>query len=178
MDTEEFWKIIERANQTAEGDQEDKLYILVSQLEPYAEKDIIEFERILRAKIIECDYFTIMAILKIVEGYVTDDSYLYFRCWLIGSGKAVYENAIKDPDSVSQVVDFSELLDFEGLLYVATAAFAHKTGREEDDSFPRDLCSADGLDYDFNAPPTKGQVWNEADLSSLLPNLWARKLGR
>jgi len=53
-------------------------------------EQIIEFEIIFRRLIIEVDEFKIMGAQKIIEGYVSDDSYLYFRCWLIGKGEKIY----------------------------------------------------------------------------------------
>jgi hypothetical protein len=53
-------------------------------------------------------------------------------------------------------------------------AYSLKTGKKEDETFPRDTAIAMGLDYDFGAPPTKGNDWTEDQLPSLLPKLWAK----
>jgi hypothetical protein len=49
-----------------------------------------------------------------------------------------------------------------------------KTGKKKDDSFPRNVCIANGLDYDFNAPPTKGTDFREEGLPARCPRLWKR----
>jgi hypothetical protein len=59
-------------------------------------------------------------------------------------------------------------------MYVATKAYSLKTGKKEDETFPRDTAISMGLDYDFGAPPTKGNDWTEDQLPSLLPKLWAK----
>ena len=64
--------------------------------------------------------------------------------------------------------------DFEELLYVATKAFEQRTGKtEEDDTFPRNVASAQGLDYDLGSE-TKGEDWTESQLPKLLPKLWKK----
>ena len=87
---------------------------------------IIEFEIIFRQLIIEADDFKIMAAQKIIEGYVSDDSYLYFRCWLIGKGEIIYTETLKNPDFLSENINQDEESDFEELMYVATNAYKIK----------------------------------------------------
>jgi hypothetical protein len=170
---DEFWNIIEKSLEECGENRSARVASMVAELEALGEGDIMEFERQLRTKIIECDDYGTMAAAKIIDGSVSDDSYLYFRCWLIGRGREVFDGAVEDPDSIADVARPDEFADFEDLLYVATSAFEHKTGREEDETFPRDTCSDEGLDYDFNAPPTKGLDWEEEDLPRLYPRLWA-----
>ena len=110
--------------------------------------------------------------MKIIEGSFTDDSYLYFRCWLIGQGKTIYQETLKNPDYLANIVKADKIHEFEGLMYVATKAYEEKTGKKEDESFPRDLAYKAGLDYDFGAPPTKGTDWTEDALPTLLPALY------
>ena|SRR5262245_4200691 len=164
MSIDEFWKIIEGADDD----------IMVDMLCKLSRQDIVEFERHLRERIIECDNYNVIAALKIINGGVTDDTYLYFRCWLIAKGRRAFENALQNADSISDVLEDKEMPDCEGLLYLATRAFEIKTGRAEDASFPRDTCISQGLDYDFNAPPTKGTDFSDKDLPELCPRLWER----
>ena len=114
-----------------------------------------------------------MAAQKIIEGSVTDDSYLYFRCWLISQGKSVFEEVLRNPDSLASIDTEATIAEFEPLLYVATQAYKNKTGKQqEDESFPRGVASARGLNYD-SATGTKGDDWTEEQLPTLLPKLWA-----
>jgi hypothetical protein len=136
MNVEEFWNLVERADKS----------ILVSTLSKLSQQDIIDFEYLLRERIIACDRNDLVAALKIIDGSVSDDSYLYFRCWLIGKGRRAFEAALRSADSISDVLG-NEEPDCEALLYVATKAYKIRTGKEsEDDSFPRDICISKGLD--------------------------------
>ncbi|MBC6697234.1 DUF4240 domain-containing protein [Hymenobacter puniceus] len=114
-----------------------------------------------------------MAAQKVIDGYVSDDPYLYFRCWLIGQGEAVFTNTFQHPNTLAAVIE-EPYRDFEELLYVATTAFEQCTGKtEEDDTFPRQVAAARGLSYDFGSE-TKGEDWTENQLPKMLPKLWEK----
>ncbi|KAF2338827.1 DUF4240 domain-containing protein [Flavobacterium ginsenosidimutans] len=173
MDETEFWKIIDYSIANSKNDNLEQEKRIVEKLSAYSPEHIIEFEIILRQLIIQADDFKIMAAQKIIEGYVSDDSYLYFRCWLIGKGEKIYNGTIKNPDFLSESISPDDEFNFEGLLYVSTEAYKIKTGKiKEDATFPRDVAYLKGLDYDFGAPPTKGADWKEEDLPTTYPKLW------
>ncbi|MET3032471.1 DUF4240 domain-containing protein [Flavobacterium johnsoniae] len=173
MDKDEFWKIIDYSIANSKNDKLEQEKTIVEKLSAYNPEQIIEFEIILRQLIIQADDFKIMGAQKIIEGYVSDDSYLYFRCWLIGKGEEIYKETIRNPDVLSDSISREDEFDFEELLYVSTKAYKIKTGKiEEDATFPRDVAYLKGLDYDFGAPPTKGVDWKEEDLPVTYPKLW------
>jgi hypothetical protein len=173
MDKNVFWQLIETAKKDSGADQQVQEQVLISSLAKYAPEEIVEFECLMREYLIAADDFGIMAAQKIIDGYVSDDPYLYFRCWLVGQGEVVFQNALQRPDSLATVVE-DPYSEFEALLYVATAAYEQRTGQqEEDESYPREIAAARGLDYDFNSV-TKGEDWTEEQLPKLLPKLWAK----
>ncbi|WP_395077879.1 DUF4240 domain-containing protein [Flavobacterium sp.] len=175
MDKIEFWKIIEYSIAKSNNVKSEQEKVIIEKLAIYSPEQIIEFELIFRQLIIDADDFKIMATQKIIEGYVSDDSYLYFRCWLIKKGEKIYTETLKNPDFLAENINQGEKSYFEELMYVATNAFKIKTGKkEEDESFPRDIAIERGLDYDFGAPPTKGIDWKEEDLPKIYPKLWAK----
>lgn len=174
MDKQEFWRVIDFAHQRAKGDEQLFENLLIKSLGQYSPEGIIEFECLLEQQLLAADDFKVMAAQKIIEGSVTDDSYLYFRCWLISQGKNVFEEAIRNPDSLSDIDTEGIVAEFEPLLYVATQAYKNNTGKkEEDESFPRGIASKRRLNYD-SATGTKGQDWTEEQLPTLLPKLWAK----
>ncbi|RSK46271.1 DUF4240 domain-containing protein [Hymenobacter perfusus] len=173
MDKKEFWQLIEEAKTAAYGDQQQQEASLISHLAQLEPEQIIGFECRLREYLLEADHFNIIAAQKIIDGYVSDDPYLYFRCWLIGQGETVFTNALQNADSLASVMD-EGYQDFEELLYVATEAFKQRTGKtNEDDTFPRGVASAQGLSYDSDSE-TKGEDWTENQLPKLLPKLWKK----
>jgi len=175
MDKTEFWKIIEYSIAKSNDVKSEQEKIIIEKLATYSPEQIIEFEMIFRQLIIDADDYKIMGAQKIIEGYVSDDSYLYFRCWLIGKGENIYTETLKNPEFLSENVNKGEEASFEELMYVATTAFKMRTGKkEETESFPRDIAIAKGLDYNFGAPPTKGIDWKEEELPKTYPKLWEK----
>ncbi|RPD49687.1 DUF4240 domain-containing protein [Hymenobacter sediminis] len=173
MDKTAFWQIVESAKVEARGNQQVQEQALISSLEKLDLEQIIEFECFLREYLIEADHYNIIAAQKIIDGYVSDDPYLYFRCWLIGQGEAIFSDALRNPDSLASIIE-DPYQDFEPLLYVATIAFEKRTGRkEEDETFPRAIASERGLDYDSRCE-TKGEDWTENQLPKMLPKLWKK----
>lgn len=175
MDKKEFWQLLEAAKDKAKGSQTLQEQTLIASLAQHSPEQIIEFECILRECLIEADHFNIMAAQKILNGYVTDDSYLYFRCWLIGQGEKVFLEALRDADTLAKVAE-EPYSEFEALLYVATKAYEKHTGKKEEDnedSFPREVARTRGLDYDSSSE-TKGDDWAENQLPKMLPKLWKK----
>lgn len=172
--TDPFWLLIDAAAKVSQGKNDLKEQFLVNELVNRSLQEIIDFEVSFRKAIIEADDFKVMAAQKIIDGYVSDDSYLYFRCWLISQGKVVFSETLKNPDYLANIVNTNEHCSFEELMYVATKAYSQKTGEEEDETFPREIATKRGLNYDFGAPPTKGIDWTEEELPILYPKLWAK----
>ena len=177
MDKQEFWKIINYSFNKSQQNSSSQEKLIIEKLAAYSAEQIIDFEIILRQTINQADDFKVVAAEKIIEGWVTDDPYLYFRCWLIGQGENTFNETLKNPDFLADIVDKQTETNFESLLYVATEAYKIKTGKkEEDESFPRDVAMERDpqLDYDMGAPPTKGTDWKTEDLPKLYPRLWAK----
>jgi hypothetical protein len=173
IDEQEFWKIIDYAFRNSFGNMKKEAQIITKKLSAYKPNEITNFEIILCEKLIKANDFKIIAIDKIIDGSVSDDTYLYFRCWLIGLGQETYEQTLKNPDYLADVIEKGVIPDFEDLLYVSTDAFTNKTGKEkEDETFPRNVADENRLNYDFGGPPTTGKDWKESELPKLYPKLW------
>lgn len=171
MEKATFWEIIEKSLSVPEEDQENEIQ---KRLSEFSLDDIVHFEIIMRELLFEIDDYKTIAVLKIITKYVSDDSYLYFRCWLISKGQKVFNTILQQPDDLAEIVDASTFPDFENLLYVADDAYRLKTGvDEEDENLPRNIALDKGLDYDFAAPPTKGTDFRNEDLPQLYPKLWS-----
>jgi hypothetical protein len=174
INTDKFWTLIDNAVKTSNGNDAIKEEYLITELAKLSLEEIKDFELAFRKCLLDADHFKVMAAQKIIEGYVSDDIYLYFRCWIIGQGKQAYDEILKDPDYLSTLVSNGDICSFEELMYVTTQAYSIKTGKEEDETFPRESAIKMGLDYDFGAPPPKGTDWTEDQLPTLLPKLWAK----
>jgi Protein of unknown function (DUF4240) len=174
INTDQFWSLIDNSVIASNGDKFLQANYLTTELEKLSLEEITNFEIAFCKCVIDADNYNIMAAQKIIKGYVSDDSNLYFRCWIIGQGKTAYSEIIKNADSLSLLLNKGEECDWEELMYVATKAYSAKSGKDEDETFPRDIAVKMGLDYDFNPPPTKGEDWTEDELPTLLPKLWKK----
>ena len=72
----------------------------------------------------------------------SDDSFLYFRAWLIAQGKETYLEALRDPDTLSQFnlgysseYTIPSFCDFEEFLYFPSWAYRDLTGSDSIDPF-------------------------------------------
>ena len=175
MDEQEFWRIIDYAFEVAGYDSKKKAHIIEDKLAEYTPEQITDFEIILERKIIAANDFKIIAIDQIIDGSVSDDTFLYFRCWLIGLGQNTFEETMKNPDNLADKIEKGPEPDFEDLLYVSTEAYQRKAGKKEEDaSFPRDVAYKKGLNYDFGGPKTTGRDWKKSELPKLYPKLWSK----
>jgi hypothetical protein len=63
----------------------------------------------------------------LINGGASDDGFEYFRSWLISMGHDVFSNAVRDPDSLANILNGKgEEIELEEFAYVAAAAYAKK----------------------------------------------------
>ncbi|MFT4937719.1 MAG: hypothetical protein ACI88A_000737 [Paraglaciecola sp.] len=174
MDDGVFWRLIQDSVIEGEDYNIDTASILVGKLVELDKEAIIEFERILRDKLIKAEDFTVMIPLQVIDSFIGEDAFLYYRCWLVSRGKEVYEKSFEDPDYLATVINEDTEAEFSELLDVTTEAYSTKTGiDEEGESFPRDVAVMNGFDIDDFSRKTKGEEWSEDDIPKLAPKLWA-----
>src|SRR5690606_24866072 len=84
----------------------------------------------------------------------SDDAFDFFRCWLIGQGREVFEGALHDPDALADLLDddFDEEVDGDGeeLGYAADEAYEQLTGTIAPDlGLPPGPAEPEGTPLDF-----------------------------
>lgn len=109
-----FWEAIEKNNKYknahwSEYDIDEHLENLIVYLSRFGKERLILFEKTLQEKlselytaeiaelsiILECDFRTENEDY-IFDGYLSDDGFIYFRCWLLLKGRAFFEDIKKD----------------------------------------------------------------------------------
>nr|WP_319395942.1 DUF4240 domain-containing protein [uncultured Desulfobacter sp.] len=128
MDEEQYWDIIDDSLSNSK-DQESQEKLIINELQKLSLEDIIGF-RLRTDKLLYDTYNSEMwCAAYIMNGGCSDDSFEYFRCWLISRGKGAYQKAKKAPDSlITEVVAGYDYYDFESFWYVALVAFERLTG--------------------------------------------------
>jgi len=95
----------------------------------------------------------------IVSAGCSDDSFDYFRAWLIANGRKRFEAAIDNPESVGDWAKGE--MGYEDMMYVAIDAYEQKTGND----FPYDAVTSNCPDNPI------GKEWGEDELETLYPQL-------
>ncbi|KZZ83066.1 DUF4240 domain-containing protein [Bacillus sp. SJS] len=171
-----FWSIFEQAK-TKGDEQEEQLEWLVDHLAKKPVQDIIKFDEIFSRYFVRSYTSHLWAAAFIIMGGCSDDSFDYFRAWLLYQGKEVYEAAIRDPESLipslKKLEENDEIPQFEDLTYIGALAFEEKTG-QDDNSFYE---LYDQIVLESVVEPNIVLDWDEDDEEGLMlrfPKLWER----
>lgn len=187
-----FWEAIEKSNKYknahwSEYDIDEHLENLTTYLSRFGKERLVLFEKTLQEKlselytaeiaelsiILECEFTSENGIYTFND-YLSDDGFIYFRCWLLLKGKEFNEDIKKDIQAfVSGKYSFN-IGDCwaEGLLYVSDEAYSVNHDNE-DESEIRDTVNElypdnhyDSMSREMNREPKGG-----ADLQKMYPKL-------
>jgi Protein of unknown function (DUF4240) len=169
MDTTEFWKLIDKSGRASDGDAEQQLEALGALLDELTAEDIIEFDNIFSSYFHLSYTWPLWGAAYVIGGGCSDDSFDYFRGWLISRGEQVFAAAIAEPDELASLIEEGDEeieCQVEGWQSVAVDAWCRKT-KQEYTAFPVKPGHIHGND------PT-GEEWDEDDLDRLYPKLSSR----
>jgi hypothetical protein len=177
MDTVFFWKIMDYAFAKSKFDNKLKEQTILDQLIKLTPEQIQDFEIIFQQMNQKASTWNNMAAHTIIEGGSSDDTFYYFRCWLISLGQKNFDETLKDPDylasldiPINKQYSYGEVI-FEELIPMSDNAYSIVTGKKtEDETFPRALTQKKGLFYDSNTD-IKGKEWVDTDLPKIAPKL-------
>lgn len=162
MDKQDFWTIIDAVHAESGGDLDRKCTLLEMRLHSLADDEIIDFIDHFDAADAAAYTWPLWGAAYIMHGGCSDDAFIDFRATLISQGQDIYEGALADPDSLADLdVDNEEQICYEGFQYLAGEVANKK--------------SIDLPQRAFRLPdnPT-GTAWDEEELESLFPRLWAK----
>ncbi|WP_030572877.1 DUF4240 domain-containing protein [Streptomyces aureocirculatus] len=169
MDETEFWEFVDSTREAAEGDPEDQAELVVDKLLEYDPDAVLDFARHFEARYNRAYRWDLWGAAWILLDGASDDAFDYFRCWLIGQGRVVFEGAVHDPDSLADLLDdFDDEIDGDGeeLGYAADEAYERMTGTVAPDlGIAPAPPEPEGTPVDFEDDRTLGQLY---------PKLWER----
>lgn len=166
MENASFWKLIDASRLAAEGDAYEQIESLGKLLSELAPDDIVAFDRLFSQFHNQAYSWDLWGAAYVIGGGCSDDGFMDFRGWLISRGEQAYTNALRDPESLADVVtDGDDDCQVEGFQYVASQVWEEKTGRTSDDFPPHALAR--------HADPI-GEEWDEDDLETRFPKLSKR----
>ena len=156
MDANGFWEIMDRVGSPEE---------LQRELEQLPDSELADFEvEHQRAWVTAYDW-GLWGAAFVIAGGCSDDSFMDFRSYLLSLGRAVYEAALADPDSLADVEDLDDGEGWEDWSSPTLVLVEARTGK-----------------FDYLAPdrhpagpadPT-GEDWDEDDLEARFPRLSAK----
>lgn len=175
MDKNEFWRFIDISKI-----QEDQAEWLTGQLIQLDEKDILDFEFHFEDAMNQCYQSRIWGAAFVLMGGCSDDTFDYFRGWLIGQGEETFHKVLEQPEYLACYIT-GDTLDEEGfpqneeLLNAGLDAYTFKkTGNMEwnDEVHDQLLDEMEKLGLE---PPSEIEFdWEEDDLEDMFPELWKR----
>ncbi len=168
MDETEFWEIVDSTREAADGDPEEHADLLVERLARLDPDSVLDFARHFETRFQRAFRWDLWGAADIMLGGADEESFDYFRCWLIGQGRHVFEGALHAPDDLASLVgpfDPEADGDAEDLGYAADEAYEQLTGTRLPDLElpPQDAPEGDPLDFD-----------DEQAMAARYPGLWSR----
>ncbi len=154
---EKFWKIIEEARMGGSASADPKALSRVLSL--LSDQEVSAFGHMFYEKLCALNFWRLWAAGYIIAGGMGDDHFHYFRSWIIGKGKSLFDVALRDPDQIGPWIDDPDV-DNELLEYVAVDIMQQR-GRED----PRELsdCNPDAM--------PRGRPFTEKTVRKLCPKL-------
>ena len=159
MTIDQFWKTVEGL--PTEGAE----HALEGRLEHLSPEDLVAFDRHFTELFFRAYDWQLWNAAYIIKGGCSDDSFMDFRYGLISRGRAVFEAALDNPDTLADVVKQGEDLRNQAFASVAADVYEKKTGTEMPDNDIRHPSDPTGEDWDPD---------NKELCAKHLPKLWAR----
>ncbi|WP_316521694.1 DUF4240 domain-containing protein [Kitasatospora brasiliensis] len=168
MDETDFWQIIDETRDAAEGDPDEQADLLVERLLQLTPDDVIDFARLFQARYRRAYRNDLWGAAYLLLDGASDDTFDYFRSWLIGQGREVFEGGLAEPDDLADLLpEFDEEEDGEAedLGYAADEAYEQLTGLPLPEVGGRQAGRPSGPALDFDDPDV---------MAKRFPKLWER----
>lgn len=139
MDEKKFWAMIEasRAGAVQRGLKKDAVLdeqekVLGAELAKRSAEEIVGFNERFYEVHASAYVWKLWGAAYWLGGGCGNDGFTDFRATLISLGEKRFKQAVKDPDSLAEIVDQPDVpfLQGEGFQYVAGKAYKAKTGKE------------------------------------------------
>jgi tetratricopeptide (TPR) repeat protein len=158
MEQEGFWSLIDRAAGSSDA--------LTTELAGLPPQQIAAFDTWFWAYYMALRREDLWAAVYAIRGGCSDDSFDYFRGWLIGRGQAAVLAAVRDPESLAELTGDEDPRN-EGMLGAARAAYGEDLPTAPDVVIPdRDAWPADRFE--------RGLSWDDDFYAKQFPKLHAR----
>jgi hypothetical protein len=167
VDRQGTWQIVDRARAAAgAGTGTDAVAdALATSLAALPPDEIADADTEIRSLLAESYRWDLWGAAYLLCDGCSDDGFDYFRGWLLLQGRAVWDAALADPDSLAGVtVASGDHPEHEELWYLAAQAYEQATGTPLDiEAAPFPEFGDEEWDFD-----------DDDEMAHRYPNLWAR----
>ena len=129
MMDDRFWDLIDQARAGSQASPSPQRLTRV--LEGLSSSEIEDFNHAFNEKLCDLNRWRLWGAGYVISGGMGDDSFHYFRSWIIGKGKVVFEVALSNPDELGLFVDTRDV-DNESLEYVPLNLLKKRGNIKED----------------------------------------------
>lgn len=157
MEWKQFWRIIESAYHPDGPDHFEALKEELDKLKWFA---VVAFQARFDEAMAAANTIDLWGAAYLINGGCSDDGFRDFRAWLVGRGRHPYEAALKNPDTLADVLD-GDPVDGFGLDAAAVRVYEAKTGMS--DFYER----LDREEKDLPPPPPEGTDWDFEDAAEM-----------
>lgn len=120
MTKEQFWKIIDQVNAEVDtNDQKAILNAVKEKLSKLSAKEIAVWKNIQTEYIKLADRVDLQQAAADNGIYLSDDSFYYFRAWLLSKGQEVFTTVLQEPNQLSRYIEDPGAANFESFSYVS-----------------------------------------------------------
>ncbi|MFE6053815.1 DUF4240 domain-containing protein [Kitasatospora sp. NPDC056446] len=168
MDETDFWQIIDDTRDAADGDPDEQADRLVERLVRLTPDDVIDFARLFEARFQRAYRYDLWGAAYLLLDGASEDTFDYFRCWLIAQGREVFEGGLAEPDDLTDLLpEFDEEEDGEAedLGFAADEAYEQLTGLPLPEVGGQQGGRPEGAALDFDDPDV---------MAKRFPKLWER----
>jgi hypothetical protein len=168
MNESEFWQLIDATRHAAQADPEKQADLLADRLAELTPDEVLDFAQSFEVRLGRAHTWGLWAAATVLLGETDADDFEGFRCWLIGLGRAVYESAVQDADSLADLLrGFDEDTDGDSieLGYAADEAYERLTGSELPELDVEEPELPQGIPLELRDPQA---------LANRVPRLWER----
>ncbi len=169
MNRKQFWKLID-STRPRDGDVELHFERLQEALAKLNARDLIGFEKVLvqlKHESYDARLWEVLAVL--CGGGCGDDSFDYFRSWLILQGEHAFDRVLKEPERIPEWYPPGKIDFADGFGNLALNAFEEK--------YP-DRVFDEAYDGPEGPGELKGELWKtDEELQAKYPELWEKYMG-
>ncbi|MEP7290018.1 MAG: DUF4240 domain-containing protein [Chloroflexota bacterium] len=162
MNAATFWNLLKRTKEVSAGDGHKQAELLYKALLELSADDILSYYIILTQLIDRAYSWDLWAAAHIINCGTGDDGFTDFRAWLICQGEYTFNQVLKDPELLVNIVEYPPDTMIEELgFYAPLEAYEEKTGH----LLP---------DFPYEPAEISGEKWEEEDLRKKYPKLWTK----